>query len=41
MLTTEFHEVGRWLSKTYLNVMRRYRMISGDAWYAEKWYRGH
>jgi predicted deacylase len=41
MLTTEFHEVGRRLSEAYLNVMRHYRMIPGDARYAEKWYRGH
>jgi uncharacterized protein len=41
MLTTEFHEVGRRLSEAYLNVMRHYDMIPGQAEYAEKWLRGH
>jgi predicted deacylase len=41
MLTTDFHEVGRRLSEAYLNVMRHYGMIPGEAKYAEKWNRGH
>jgi predicted deacylase len=41
MLTTEFQEVGRRLSEAYLNVMRHYHMISGEAEYAEEWNRGH
>lgn len=41
MLTTDFHEVGRRLSDAYLNVMRHYGMIAGQAEYAETWNRGH
>jgi len=41
MLTTEFHEVGRRLADAYLNVMRHYGLIPGEAQYAEKWLRGH
>jgi predicted deacylase len=41
MLTTDFHEVGRRLSDAYLNVMRHYGMIPGQAQYPEKWNRGH
>ena len=40
-LTTDFHEIGRRLSEAYLNVMRHYGMIPGEAQYAEKWLRGH
>jgi predicted deacylase len=41
MLTTEFHEIGRQLSDAYLNVMRHYSMIPGEAQYAASWQRGH
>lgn len=40
-LTTDFHAVGRKLSDAYLNVMRHYGMIDGDAQYADEWLRGH
>lgn len=41
MLTTDFHQVGRRLSEAYLNVMRHYGMIPGEAAYAPRWNRGH
>ena len=41
MLTTDFHEICQRLSEAYLNVMRHYGMIPGEAQYAEKWYRAH
>ena len=41
MLTSDFHKVGQDLSDAYLNVMRHYGMIEGQAQYAGKWNRGH
>jgi len=40
-LMADFHEVGRRLSEAYLNVMRHYGMIDGEANYAERWFLGH
>jgi predicted deacylase len=40
-LTSDFHGVARDLSSSYLNVMRHYRMIEGDAEYAGRWRTGH
>lgn len=40
-LTTDFHEIGRRLKEAYLNVMRHYEMIEGQAEYADEWLRGH
>jgi hypothetical protein len=41
MLTKDFHRVGQDLSAAYLNVMRHYGMIEGQAQYARAWKRGH
>lgn len=40
-LTKDFHEVAEDLSASYLNVMRHYRMIDGEARYASRWRMGH
>jgi len=40
-LTREFHEVGEKLKDAYLNVLRHYGMIPGQARYASKWSIGH
>jgi predicted deacylase len=40
-LTSDFHEVANDLRDGYLNVMRHYGMIKGDAEYAPQWRMGH
>ena len=40
-LGADFHQVARDLSDSYLNVMRHYRMIEGQAGYASSWRTGH
>ncbi len=40
-LTNDFHVVARDLSNSYLNVMRHYEMIEGQAQYALSWRQGH
>lgn len=40
-LTADFHEVGDTLRDSYLNVMRHYNMIEGEAQYAGTWNVGH
>lgn len=40
-LTREFHDVAEELSESYLNVMRHYGMIDGEAGYAGRWRMGH
>lgn len=40
-LADDFHWVTRRLADGYLNVMRHYKMIPGEARYAPSWYRGH
>lgn len=40
-LTCDFHEVAEDLSESYLNVMRHYGMIDGEATYAGRWRMGH
>ena len=40
-LTTDFHEVAQVYLDAYLNVMRHYGMIEGQAVYAKQWSRGH
>ncbi len=40
-LTRDFHEVAGDLSESYLNVMRHYGMIEGEAKYAGEWRLGH
>lgn len=40
-LTGDFHEVAEDLSESYLNVMRHYGMIEGEADYAGEWRMGH
>jgi len=39
-LTKEFHEVCQVLSRSYLNVMRHYGLIPGEARYLSSWKRG-
>ena len=41
MLTTDFQEIGRRIKDSYLNVMRHYGIIPGEAKYPEKVLRGH
>ena len=41
MLSTDFHEVGRKLKESYINVLYHLGMLEGEARYAEKWIRGH
>jgi hypothetical protein len=40
-LTADFHEVANGLRDGYLNVMRHYAMIDGDAAYEPEWRMGH
>jgi len=40
-LTADFHEVGDALCDSFLNVMRHYNMIAGEAQYAGTWNVGH
>lgn len=40
-LTGDFHEIANDLAAGYLNVMRHYGMIDGEAVYAEAWRQGH
>jgi predicted deacylase len=40
-LTSDFHEVAEDLSESYLNVMRHYGMIEGEARVAGQWRMGH
>lgn len=40
-LTRDFHEVARDLAEGYLNVMRHYHMIDGEAHYAPAWKQGY
>ncbi len=40
-LTKDFHEVARKLKEAYLNVMRHYGMVPGQAQYASSWNIGH
>jgi len=40
-LTREFHEVAEDLCESYLNVLRHYGMIAGEARYAGRWRMGH
>ena len=40
-LTRDFHVVANDLADSYLNLMRHYEMIEGDAQYATKWRMGH
>jgi predicted deacylase len=40
-LTSDFHGVAQDLANSYLNVMRHYGMIDGDAQYADNWRQGH
>ncbi len=40
-LTRDFHVVARDLAESYLNVMRHYGMIEGQASYASQWRTGH
>jgi predicted deacylase len=40
-LMADFHKVGQRLSDAYLNIMRHYGMIGGEANYAEEWFLGH
>lgn len=40
-LTGDFHAVARDLAGSYLNVMRHYKMIDGEAQYAESWRQGY
>ena len=41
LLTSDFQRVAQELAESYLNVMRHYRMISGEAQYARRWRQGH
>lgn len=40
-LTRDFHLVAQDLAASYLNVMRHYGMVEGQAAYAENWQQGH
>lgn len=40
-LTSDFHAVAQDLADSYLNVMRHYRMIDGEARYAHNWRQGY
>jgi predicted deacylase len=40
-LTSDFHDVAEDLSLSYLNVMRHYGMIEGEARFADRWRMGH
>ncbi len=40
-LTTDFHKIGHKLKDAYINVMRHYGIIEGEAEYADKWLRAH
>lgn len=40
-LTSDFHAVARDLADSYLNVMRHYGMIEGQAHYADEWRQGY
>jgi predicted deacylase len=40
-LTSDFHDVAEDLSLSYLNVMRHYGMIEGEARLADRWRMGH
>jgi uncharacterized protein len=40
-LTRDFHVIGKTICDSYLNVMRHYKMIDGEAKYADKWNLGH
>lgn len=41
LLTGDFHRVARDLADSYLNAMRHYGMIPGQARYADAWHQGH
>ena len=41
LLTGDFHAVANDLADSYLNVMRHYGMIGGEAEYADSWRQGH
>ncbi len=41
LLTSDFHNVARDLAESYLNVMRHFGMIEGEARYAPSWRQGH
>lgn len=40
-LTNDFHNIAQDLARGYLNVMRHYNMIEGDASYASSWHQGY
>jgi predicted deacylase len=40
-LTRDFHDVAEDLSESYMNVMRHYGMIDGDAKFVDRWRMGH
>lgn len=40
-LTHDAHAIGETLRDYYLNVLRHYKMIEGNATYAERWHVGH
>lgn len=40
-LTKDFHAIAQDLADSYLNVMRHYQMISGEAHYCSEWKQGH
>jgi predicted deacylase len=40
-LTSDFHAIARDLADSYLNVMRHYNMIEGEAQYAGSWRQGY
>lgn len=41
LLTSDFHNVAQDLANSYLNVMKHYKMIAGDAAYAPEWRQGY
>lgn len=40
-LTSDFHGIGRELADAFLNVMRHYNMIEGEAQYEDSWRQGY
>ncbi len=40
-LTKDFHTIANDLADSYLNVMKHYKMISGEASYCSQWQQGH
>ena len=41
LLTSDFYEIAKDLRDSYLNVMRHYDMIEGEATYASEWMQGY